>query len=136
MRKFYGIYGRTTAVMKIEVNGGKAFFECEFNRGNPNPGAYYRPATYVTSSKVEQDIIENSPLFPSIIKLVRVVGEPEPEAKQTKAPEVTEYPEIEDREGAVALLKSLGATASVLTSDEAMKKFMVKKRIAFPNFSF
>lgn len=140
MQKFYGIYGRTTAIVRIEANKGKAYLECEFTRGNPNPGAHYKPATYVTSSEAEQSIIENSPYFPNVIKLIRIVNnepaKPVAAEKSKKSAVAKEYPEVTGRNGAIEILKSLGAKADTLSDDESIKKFMASKKVAFPNFEF
>lgn len=143
MQKFYGIYGKTTALVRIEANGGKAYLQCEFKRGNPNPGAAYRPAVYVSSSRSEQDIIENSPYFGRLIKLIRVIGDPSPLPEAEAAVRdaevngvVKEYPDVTDIDQARAVLKSLGAKATVLASPEAMERFMTAKQVSFPNFQF
>lgn len=140
MQKFYGIYGRTTAIVRIEANGGKAYLECEFTRGNPNPGAHYKPATYVTSSEAEQSIIESSHYFPNLIKLIRVVNnepvKPAVAEKTKKAVTAKEYPDVTTRNEAIEVLKSLGAKADTLADDESIKKFMTTKKVSFPNFEF
>ena len=143
MQKFYGIYGKTTAMVRIEVNGGKAYLQCEFTRGNPNPGAAYRPAVYVSSSRAEQDIIEGSQYFGRCIKRIRVIVDSVPAAEasaKAKAAEVNgamkEYPDVTDIDQARAVLKSLGAKATVLASTEAMERFMAAKQFSFPNFQF
>lgn len=154
--KIYGIYGYTTTIIRIPAGDGKAYLNCEFTRGCPHNRANYRPATYATADKTEQDIIERSPLFNRQIKLIRAYGEPEAvavkaivaPATQKKAVEqkpvetpkeetgATDYPEVTTREEAIATLKKLGAKATSLRDDASIATFMKKNNITFSNFSF
>lgn len=157
--KVYGIHGYTTSIIRIPAGDGKAYLSCEFTKGCPHNRANYRPATYSTSDTTEQDIIEHSPLFGRLIKLVRSYedkAEPvvqqkaaapaaaapqEPKSKKASAPkaasvDVSDYPEIDSREGAIEILKQNGAKATDLVSDEKIAAFMAKKKITFSNFSF
>lgn len=141
--KTYGIYGRTTAILRIPTGkGGKATIEVEFNRGIPNAGPNYRPATYATSDPVIQSILERSSLFGTMYKIVSIVGTDESSAKNAKAAPAKPAPvkkDIEPLEGittkeeAVAFLKSKGAKATNLKDDESIKKYAEKIGVSFPN---
>lgn len=145
--KVYGIYGKTAAIIQLPVNGGKAFLPLEFENGNVSNGEGYRPATYSTNDKAKQIIIENSDLFKvGEIKIIREYdegGEEDPAEPVRKAEHIaehesktTEYPDVKTIEQARAVLKSLGAKATVLTKPEGMIDFMHKQGISFPNFNF
>lgn len=82
--KVYGISGYTTTIIRIPAGDGKAWLECEFTRGCPNSAAF-RPATYVTSDKTAQSIIEHSPYFGRLIKLIRVSSDEKGDAAPAKA---------------------------------------------------
>ena len=71
MTKVYGIYGRTTVEINLPV--GKATLPLTFERGCLDR-KNFRPATFITSKKYIQDMIENSPLFGGTIKLVKTYG--------------------------------------------------------------
>ena len=149
--KVYGIYGRTNVELSIPV--GKATLPLRFERGSLDK-KYFRPATYMTSKKPIQDMIENSPLFGSTIKLIKVnessdsvVSEPvqpvekktvarAPKAKQEAASGAMVFPEVDSREGAIEILKQNGAKATDLVTNEKIAAFMSRKNITFPNFSF
>lgn len=135
MLKVYGIHGRTTALIRIPAGkNGRAYLECEFGRGRMGVGPANRPATYVTTDPVKQAIIEGSPLFGGMIKLIRSY---EDEPGQTEAPaskSVTEIPEVTSHDEAVAYLKAHGAKATNLTSDSAIRKYMDKIGVVFPNY--
>lgn len=156
--KVYGISGYTTTCLRIPAGDGKAYLECEFTRGCPN-GAYSRPATYVTSDKTVQSIIEHSPYFGRMIRIIRVSSDgqkPEPvaaapapaaapikkaapaaEGAAAQDPEAEKvYPDVKTYEEAISCLKSLGAKATQLRSVEAAKKFMSQKNVTFPNYNF
>lgn len=154
--KVYGISGYTTTCLRIPAGDGKAYIECEFTRGCPNSGAYARPATYVTSDKTVQNIIEHSPYFGRMIRIVRVnsdennaptpvvakptaVVENKPaETVETKADKETPkvYPDVKTYEEAISVLKSLGAKATQLRSVDAAKKYMSQNSVTFPNYNF
>lgn len=160
--KIYGIYGYTTTIIRVPAGDGKAYLNCEFTKGCPHNRANYRPATYSTSDPTEQTIIENSPMFGRFIKLVRTYEDkstpvvqqksgnrrgrqapviPEAPVEEAPAPkqgdaDVSDYPEINSREGAIEILKQNGAKATDLVSDEKIAAFMSKKKITFSNFSF
>ena len=137
MLKIYGIHGRTQALIKVPRNNGKAWLECEFKHGRIGAGLGNRPATYPTSDKTEQNIIEDSPLFGQLIFLYRVAGDDAPKPKDTPAaPELEYVTGVTSKEEAVAYLKTRGAKAVNLKDDEAIKKFMAKILVAFPNYEF
>lgn len=135
MLKVYGIHGRTTALIRIPAGkNGRAYLECEFGRGRMGVGPANRPATYVTTDPVKQAIIEGSPLFGRMIKLIRSY---EDEPGQTETPvskSVTEIPGVTSHDEAVAYLKAHGAKATNLTSDSAIRKYMDKIGVVFPNY--
>lgn len=153
--KVYGISGYTTTCLRIPAGEGKAWLECEFTRGCPN-GAYARPATYVTSDKTVQSIIEHSPYFGRMIRLVRVnsdennaaapiaakpaavaaVKPAEPVETNDDMAAPKEYPDVKTYEEAISILKSLGAKATQLRSIEAAKKYMSQNNVTFPNYNF
>ena len=163
--KIYAIHGYTTSIIRVPAGDGKAYLSCEFTKGCPHNRTNYRPATYSTSDATEQAIIENSPMFNRLIKLWRVYEDKQPEpavqkasgstrtaaavVPETQAPKETEtqapkgsggdvsdYPEINSREGAIEILKQNGAKATDLVSDDKIAAFMAKKNITFSNFSF
>lgn len=140
MLKVYGIHGRTQAVIKVPVNGGKAWLECEFKHGRIGAGLGNRPATYPTSDPVEQSIIENSKFFGPMITIVRVAGTEADNKKPAAAPAPEKSLEavtsVTSREEAVAYLKAKGAKATDLKSDAAIKKSMEKIGVFFPNYEF
>jgi len=133
MLKIYGIHGRTQALIKVPVNNGKAWIECEFKHGRIGAGIANRPATYPTSDITEQNIIENSPLFGHLIFLHRLAAASETKAEPVSAVAV---PSITSREEVVAYLKSNGAKATNLKDDAAIKKYMEKIGVFFPNYEF
>ena len=153
--KVYGISGYTTTCLRIPAGDGKAYIECEFTRGCTN-GAYARPATFVTSDKTVQSIIEHSPYFGRMIRLVRVNSDEnnaaapvaaktapivesksaEPAFKDNGKETPKEYPDVKTYEEAISVLKSLGAKATQLRTIEAAKKFMSLNNISFPNYNF
>ncbi len=133
--KVYGIYGRTTAVLRIPA--GKAYIEVEFSRGVPNAGPNYRPATFSTSDPVVQSVLEKSQLFGSLYTIYRIVRD-EPEKKTAaaaKKQDVEPLEGIETKEEAVAYLKSRGAKATNLRDAESILKYAEKIGVSFPNLS-
>jgi len=155
MTKIYGIYGYVSATLRIPIGDGSAYLIREFTKGNPKgTGAYYKPATFVSCDRTEQEMIENSPLFNNTIQLIRSfedegdVQEAENMEKETvqqkparkKSPAVaatvTEYPEVTTIAEVRAIAKSLGAKAPVLASEELLKSYVEEKKLVFPNFSF
>ena len=143
MVKVYGIHGRTTALIRIPAGSGKAWLELEFRRGRLGLGKSNQAATYSTADPTEQAIIEDSPQFGGLIKLMRVYGEQGAEvapALATEKPEAvevtfTEVPEVTTKEQAVAYLKTKGAKATQLRDDEAIKRFAAKIGVSFPNLN-
>lgn len=141
MIKVYGVHGRTTALIRIPAGAGRAWLEIEFRRGRLGLGKSNTAATYSTADPTEQAIIEDSPMFGGLIKLLRVYGEA---GKQVAAPLATEkpeaaevqhtaVPEVTTKEQAVAYLKSKGAKATQIRDDEAIKKCAARLGISFPN---
>ena len=153
MTKVYGIYGKTTVEINLPV--GRATLPLAFTRGCLDR-KNYRPASYITNKKSVQDMIESSPMFGRTIKLVKVYGNEAPKeeapapapkkaaAKPAPAPKPepeaeavpTEYPEVTTKEQLVAVVKSLGAKANVLTDDAKLNKFITTKGLSFPNYQF
>lgn len=142
--KVYGIDGKTTVELTIEI--GKAKLPLSFEHGCLDR-KNYRPATFSTSDKCVQDMIEGSSYFGKKIRLFKVYGsldEPaapapvKPKKEPVAAPaaepeaEAIDFPEITSLEEAQAKLKSLGAKATQL-SGTGMKKFMAAKNITFSN---
>lgn len=139
--KIYGIHGRSTASIRVPAGDGKAYLICEFTKGRPTPGGNYKPATYATHDKTEQDIIEHSPYFGGIIKLLHVYGSIEEKAvakseAATPKNEPKVYEDVETYEQAITVLKSLGAKATQLRSVDAIKKLMASMNVSFPNYNF
>ena len=149
--KVYGISGRTTVEIKIPV--GKALLPLVFENGSLDRKTY-KPATYSTSSRAIQDMIEGSPLFGKTIKLYKVYGsveapkpkkvEPEEapaaktaaaKAKAKPAEDAEKVAGVSTHEEAVAYLKKKGAKATDLIDDESMRAFMAKKNITFDNYT-
>ena len=143
MIKVYGIHGRTTALIRIPAGSGRAWLEIEFKRGRLGLGKSNTAATYSTADPTEQAIIEDSPQFGGLIKLMRVYGEAGREVAAplaTEKPEAAEVqllavPEVTTKEQAVAYLKSKGAKATQLRDDEAIKRFADKIGVSFPNLT-
>lgn len=156
MTKVYGIYGRTTVELTLQV--GKATLPLVFERGCLDR-KNFRPAVYMTSKPAIQAMIENSPLFGTTIQLVRTFGAREQvettsavsapikkapvekvatptAAGPNPAPTVTEAPEVTSLAEAAAYLKAHGAKAANVAGEEAMKKYMAKIGVIFPNFNF
>ena len=141
MIKVYGVHGRTTALVRIPAGSGKAWLEIEFKRGRLGLGKSNQAATYSTADPTEQSIIEDSPYFGGLIKLLRVYGREGSEvspALATEKPEAAEVvltavPDVTTKEEAVAYLKSKGAKAVQLRDDEAIKRFAAKVGVSFPN---
>lgn len=140
--KTYGIYGRTTAVVRIPTGSGKAFIEVEFSRGVPNAGPNYRPATFSTSDPVTQRIMENSNLFNSLYKIYKIHTEPDAVGKAPKTPanapasevqNLEPLTEITTKEEVVSYLKAKGAKAVNLKDSESILKFAAKIGVSFPN---
>lgn len=136
--KIYGIFGRTTAMLRIPAGRGKAFLEVTFDRGVPNAGPNYRPATFSTSDPVVQAIMEKSPLFGSLYNIYRIVHEDTPEKKGATAPKPKDIEPLEGittKEEAVAYLKSNGAKATNLKDAESILKYAEKIGVSFPNLT-
>ena len=139
--KIYGIFGRTTAILRVPFNGGKAFIEVTFDRGVPNPGPNYRPATFSTTDPVVQEIMEKSPQFNKMFKLYRVYRAEQDNVSATAASsapvmkDVEPLRGIETKEEAVAYLKSRGAKATNLRDAESILKYAEKIGVSFPNLS-
>lgn len=137
MLKIYGINGRTQALVKFPLNNGKACLQCEFKHGRIGAGMRNRPATYPTADITEQNIIEDSPLFGTLISLYRVAGDDVPTSKETPSvPELEYISGVTSKEEAVAYLKTRGAKATNLKDDESIQKYMAKIGVAFPNLEF
>lgn len=135
--KVYGIHGRTTAMLRVPTNGGKAFIEVTFDRGVPNGGPNYRPATFSTSDPVVQSILEKSTFFNTMYKLYRIVRD-EPEKAATAAPkkkDIEPLEGIDTKEEAIAYLKSKGAKATNLKDAESILKYAEKIGVSFPNLT-
>jgi len=150
MTKVYGIYGRTTVEINLTV--GKATLPLVFERGCLDR-KNYRPASYITSKKYIQDMIESSPLFGGMIRLVKTYGNDAAEEKAAPAPKKavskpvqapepeeeiipTEYPDVTTKEQLIAAVKAHGAKAGVLADEAKLKKFIQTKGLSFPNYQF
>lgn len=150
--KVYGIYGKTTVEINLPV--GKASLPLLFERGCLDR-KNYRPASYITSNKAVQDMIEDSPYFGRMIKLVKVYGydkapeekvaapkktaTPKPVAKsepEEEEPVLTEYPDVTTKEQLIAVVKAQGAKANILADEAKIKKFVANKGLSFPNYQF
>lgn len=149
--KVYGIPGKTTVELKLQVD--KATLPLSFEHGCLDR-KNYKPATFSTRDKVVQDMIENSPMFGRIIKLIKVYGNDSPAAapaKQKSAARVVVDDEPEEQgvvdptkvfadvttyDELIAVLKSKGAKATQIKDAEAAKKFIIRNGFAFPNFNF
>ena len=140
--KIYGIYGRTTALIRVPAGNGKSFIEVTFDRGVPNAGPNYRPATFSTSDPVVQSIMEKCQLFGSLYTIYRSVrsddGKKAADAPAAKEPEKKDIEPLEGitlKEEAVAYLKSRGAKAIHLKDDAAILKYAEKIGVSFPNLN-
>ena len=137
MLKVYGIHGRTQAIIKFPLNNGKAWMECEFKHGRIGAGMGNRPATYPTADITEQNIIEDSPFFKQhMVFIHRVAGDEPQETSAAPAQDLEYVTGVTSKEEAVAYLKAHGAKATNLKDDDAIKKYMAKIGVAFPNYSF
>ena len=155
MTKVYSYPGLTAGIITIPV--GRTAIKIEFSKGYFDK-KLRKPALYSTSDKVEQQIIENSPLFGKRIFLFRTYGQPEevveerkvqtpadaPSQTSANAPsqapavkETTEYPEVTTYEDAIAVLKGIeGVKATQLRSRVSAKSVAEVHGIIFPNFEF
>ena len=155
MTKVYSDPGLTAGIITIPV--GRTAIKIEFSKGYFDK-KLRKPALYSTSDKVEQQIIENSPLFGKRIFLYRTYGQPEevveerkvqtpadaPSQTSANAPsqtpavkETTEYPEVTTYEDAIAVLKGIeGVKATQLRSRVSAKSVAEVHGIIFPNFEF
>lgn len=134
--KVYGIYGRTTAMVRIPTGSGKAQIEVTFDRGVPNAGPNYRPATFATSDPVVQSILEKSRLFGSLYTIYRVVRDDAATAeKPVKKKDIEPLEGITTKEEAVAYLKGRGAKAVNLKDADSILKFADKIGVSFPNLT-
>lgn len=155
MTKVYSYPGLTAGIITIPV--GRTAIKIEFSKGYFDK-KLRKPALYSTSDKVEQQIIENSPLFGKRIFLYRTYGQPEevveerkvqtpadaPSQASAEAPsqtpavkETTEYPEVTTYEDAIAVLKGIeGVKATQLRSRVSAKSVAEVHGIIFPNFEF
>ena len=155
MTKVYSYPGLTAGIITIPV--GRTAIKIEFSKGYFDK-KLRKPALYSTSDKVEQQIIENSPLFGKRIFLYRTYGQPEEVVEERKvqtpadapsqapanAPsqtpavkETTEYPEVTTYEDAIAILKGIeGVKATQLRSRVSAKSVAEVHGIIFPNFEF
>ena len=155
MTKVYSYPGLTAGIITIPV--GRTAIKIEFSKGYFDK-KLRKPALYSTSDKVEQQIIENSPLFGKRIFLYRTYGQPEEvvEERKVQAPadapsqttadapsqapvvkETTEYPEVTTYEDAIAVLKGIdGVKATQLRSRVSAKSVAEVHGIIFPNFEF
>ena len=155
MTKVYSYPGLTAGIITIPV--GRTAIKIEFSKGYFDK-KLRKPALYSTSDKVEQRIIENSPLFGKRIFLYRTYGQPEEVVEERKvqtpadapsqasadAPsqttavkETTEYPEVTTYEDAIAVLKGIdGVKATQLRSRVSAKSVAEVHGIIFPNFEF
>lgn len=155
MTKVYSYPGLTAGIITIPV--GRTAIKIEFSKGYFDK-KLRKPALYSTSDKVEQQIIENSPLFGKRIFLYRTYGQPEEVVEERKvqtpadapsqasadapsqAPAVkktTEYPEVTTYEDAIAVLKGIeGVKATQLRSRVSAKSVAEVHGIIFPNFEF
>ena len=147
MTKVYSYPGLTAGIITIPV--GRTAIKIEFSKGYFDK-KLRKPALYSTSDKVEQQIIENSPLFGKRIFLYRTYGQPEEGVEERKvqtpadapsqAPavkETTEYPEVTTYEDAIAVLKGIeGVKATQLRSRVSAKSVAEVHGIIFPNFEF
>ena len=155
MTKVYSYPGLTAGIITIPV--GRTAIKIEFSKGYFDK-KLRKPALYSTSDKVEQQIIENSPLFGKRIFLYRTYGQPEevveerkvqtpadaPSQTSANAPsqtpavkETTEYPEVTTYEDAIAVLKGIeGVKVTQLRSRVSAKSVAEVHGIIFPNFEF
>ena len=155
MTKVYSYPGLTAGIITIPV--GRTAIKIEFSKGYFDK-KLRKPALYSTSDKVEQQIIEDSPLFGKRIFLYRTYGQPEEVVEERKvqtpadapsqtsvdAPsqtpavkETTEYPEVTTYEDAIAVLKGIdGVKATQLRSRVSAKSVAEVHGIIFPNFEF
>lgn len=122
------------AKLRIPTGNGKAFLDVEFDRGVPNAGPNYRPATFATSDPVVQKILESSYMFNSLYKIYKVVSDEPKQAPEAKN-EIEQLPSIYTMEEAVSYLKGRGAKATQLKDNEAIKKYAEKIGVAFPNLN-
>lgn len=145
--KVYGIYGRTSVEINLQV--GKATLRLEFTGGCLDR-KNFRAASHIESRPAIQAMIEDSPLYGNIIKLIKVYGEGAKSAEQESKPvkkavvktseasasEATDYPEVTTKEEAYAVLKSLGAKAVELKDLASFKATMNRLNVTFSNYKF
>lgn len=143
MVKVYGIHGRTTALLRIPAGSGRSWLEIEFRRGRLGLGAANKAATYSTSDPTEQAIIEDSPMFGGLIKLMNVYdngGNKVEAALATGNPSGAEVQptiveEVTTKDQAVAYLKSKGVKATQLRDDNSILRNAARIGVSFPNYN-
>ena len=144
--KVYSYPGITQA--DILIPAGNASLRVSFKDGYLDP-KINRPATFATSDKVVQAIIENSGYFGRKVFLHDTYGEPEiipaggpvfadiPSIEDDEAKGDDVHPEVTTYEEAVKVLKGLpGVKITQLRTPSACKTVASAKGVVFPNYKF
>lgn len=124
MKKRYAVYGLVEWYANIDG------CECNFKNGTINAIAVV-PATYTTSNKKEQEIIENSQYFKNgKIKLDKTYNEPVGQFDTTEdAPEA----KVKTLQQARLFLMDMGVAMEDLQSRAKVLEVAKEKGITFPN---
>lgn len=132
--KKYGIYGQAEYSALI---GNKTIVF----KGGASSTRGLVPASYVTSSKEEQQMIECSAKWQrGIIHLVEQWTEGEPEVKPAAEPAAEEpkdtYPAVTNMQSAIKILTAepYSVPLASLQNKEATKKAAAEKGVSFPNW--
>lgn len=135
--KIYAYLGLNQASIDIPVSANGSV-HVEFTGGNVNSRVGFRLATTnVVTDEGMQEVIEGSPLFGKKIIIFQTSELEDPKAPKAEHPaEITEYPEVTDFTGAVALLKAqYQAKASQLRSVANVTAFAKTVGASFPNWT-
>lgn len=135
--KIYAYLGMNQASIDIPVSANGSV-HVEFTGGNVNSKVGFRLATTnVILDAGMQEVIEGSPLFGKKIIIFQTTEIEDPKApKEDKEVELTEYPDVVDFTGAVAVLKAnYQAKASQLRSVAAVANFARSVGASFPNWT-
>lgn len=124
MKKRYAVYGLVEWYANIDG------CECNFKNGTINAIAVV-PATYTTSDKKEQGIIENSRYFKSgKIKLDKVYNEP---VVQVDTKDESPEAKVKTLQQARQFLMDMGVPMEELQSKAKVLEAAKEKGITFPN---
>lgn len=165
MVKIYEYTTSTVNTAQVAVSVGRAYITINFERGQRGVVGQSQSPTYVCRNPIEQIFIEKSELYKKgVIRLKRQynpvnVEAPKNVIKPAKAAGVKKavveepagtikddapviessenvFPDVTTKAGLTKVLKSKGAKATDLLSDESIVAFIKKAGLEFPNYKF